>query len=115
MIETIKTRKLEQQGDVFAGQSYGHESYPDDFVCDVLRLLRQLAPKITDEMAAQVDAALRARWGGDRPYIALRLGQGRSERNERIRRDYLAGERLELLERRYGLSQRHLIRVVKLG
>ena len=116
MIETTsKSRKTEQQGDVFAGQSYDNEAQSDDFVCDVLRLLRQLLPKITDELAAQADAALRERWGGDRPYIARRSGEGRSDRNDRIRRDYLAGERFELLERRYGLSQRQLIRVVKLG
>jgi Mor family transcriptional regulator len=120
MIETTnKLRKLEQQqkkqGEVFAGQSYDNEAQADDFVCDVLRLMRQLLPKITDELAAQADAALRERWGGDRPYIARRSGEGRSDRNDRIRRDYLAGERFELLERRYGLSQRQLIRVVKLG
>ena len=114
MIETTKTRKAEQQqGDVFAGQSYDNEAQADDFVCDVLRLVRQLIPKITDELAAQADAALRERWGGDRPYIARRLGQGRSERNERIRRDYLAGERFELLERRYGITSRRILQIIK--
>jgi Mor family transcriptional regulator len=114
MIETTKSRKAEQQqGDVFAGQSYDHEAYPDDFVCDVLHLVCQMVPNITGKLAAQVDAALRERWGQSRPYIALRLGQGRSERNERIRRDYLAGERLELLERRYGITSRRILQIIK--
>lgn len=85
----------------------------DDFVDDVLALVARLVPGMTPEHAAQAAQAVRERWGGDRPFIARRAGEGRSGRNEQIRRDYLRGERLALLERRYGLSQRHLIRIVK--
>ena len=114
MIETTKRKKSDAgQGDVFAGQSYLAEDRPDDFVCDVLRVLRELLPKITDDQAAAADLAVRERWGGDRPYIAKRLGEGRSERNDRIRRDYLAGERFELLERRYGITSRRILQIIK--
>lgn len=85
----------------------------DDFVDDVLALVVRMVPGMTPDHAAQAAQAVRERWGGDRPFIARRAGEGRSGRNEQIRRDYLRGERLALLERRYGLSQRHLIRIVK--
>lgn len=85
----------------------------DDIVQDMLSLVMSLAPNFTQALADQVDAQVRERWGGDEPYIARRRGEGRSARNAAIRRDYLAGERLGLLERRYGLSERQLLRIVK--
>lgn len=103
---------------LFTGQSTtspGAAEHADDFVCDVLALLASLLPGLQPEQIAQADSALRERWGGDRPYIARRLGQGRSDRNTAIRRDYLRGESFELLERRYGLSKRQLIYIVKSG
>lgn len=90
------------------------EAVPDDFVSDVLAVVASVAPLAPEQVAA-AEAEVRARWGGDRPYIARRVGEGRSERNDQIRRDYLRGERLALLERRYGVSQRHLMRIIKGG
>lgn len=87
----------------------------DDIVQDILSLVLSMAPGFTAALARQVDAQVRERWGGDRPFIARRVGEGRSARNAAIRRDYLAGERLTLLERRYGLSERHLLRIIKSG
>jgi Mor family transcriptional regulator len=95
---------------LFQGQSY--HAAPDDFVCDVLALVLELAPGITGEQAAQVDAALRERWGGDRPYIAKRQGEGRSDRNAAIRRDYQRGESIALLCRRYQVSRVTVWRVL---
>ena len=85
----------------------------DDFVDDVVGVVAQLAPDLTPEQCAKIGAEVRLRWGGDRPYIARRQGEGRSGRNEAIRRDYLSGERLALLERRYNLTQRRLLQIIK--
>ena len=97
---------------LFAGQSSEHGN-PDDFVDDVLATVRELVPSLSAEVCAQACAAIRERWGGDRPYIARRAGEGRSGRNDAIRRDYQRGERLALLERRYSISQRHILRIIK--
>lgn len=99
---------------LFDGQSYP-EPQGDDFVEHVLAVVASLVPGADRSVMAAADAALRERWGGDRPYIARRVGEGRSQRNDAIRRDYLAGERFELLERRYGLTRRRLMQIVKLG
>ena len=88
------------------------EAVPDDFVSDVLAVVASVAPLAPEQVAA-AEAEVRARWGGDRPYIAHRAGEGKSQRNEQIRRDYLRGERLALLERRYGLSQRRLLQIIR--
>ena len=111
----IKAKAQPATRSLFVGQSTEHAPPSDDFVDDVLALLASLLPGVTPEHCAAAGAAVRERWGGDRPYIARRAGEGRSGRNEAIRRDYLRGERLALLERRYGVSQRHLIRIVKGG
>lgn len=86
----------------------------DDIVTDILRRVIAMAPAFSAALARQVEQSVRRDWGGDRVFIARREGEGRSQRNDAIRRDYLAGERLALLERRYGLSQRQLLRVIKL-
>lgn len=88
-------------------------SQTDDLITDALRVCMALAPAFGEAVARQADAILRERWGGDRVYIARREGDGRSSRNAAIIRDYLAGERLGLLERRYGLTQRRLLQIIK--
>lgn len=85
----------------------------DDIVQDMLAVVMSLAPTFTQALAEQADAELRQRWGGDRPYIARRKGEGHSARNERIRADYLRGERIGLLMRRYELSRSTIMRVLK--
>lgn len=85
----------------------------DDFVSDVLAVVASLAPDLKPEHLAAAEAEVRHRWGGDRPYIARRPGEGHSYRNEQIRRDYSRGERLALLERRYNLSQRRLLQIIR--
>lgn len=86
----------------------------DDIIDDMLSLVLTLAPGFTAALAAQADAQIRARWGGDRPYIAARRGAGSSARNAAIRRDYWQnGERIPLLERRYGLSKSRIWEILK--
>lgn len=100
---------------LFHGQSTAHApAIDDDFVCDVLALVQQMAVSVTAEQLAAIDAAARERWGGDRPYIAKRQGEGRSDRNAAIRRDFQRGESVPLLMRRYQLSRVTIWRVLEL-
>ena len=85
---------------------------PDDIVADILRRVLALAPGFSAELV-QVDREVRETWGGDRPYIARRAGQGSSARNDAIRRDHRAGERTGLLCRRYNLTPRQIQRIVR--
>lgn len=86
---------------------------PDDIVQDMLSLVISLAPAFTQALADQVDAEVRQRWGGDRPYIARRRGEGNSDRNTRIKSDYLRGERVSYLSRHYKLSERRILQILK--
>ena len=89
----------------------------NDIVLDILgRVQEALAAakgELTPELVKNVEADIRADWGGDRVFIAKRRGQGHTSRNSRIFRDYLAGERVKLLSRRYELSERQVLRIVK--
>lgn len=89
------------------------EPNENDIIDDILRRVIAMAPGFSAALAAQIDKETREQWGGDRPYISLRRGAGRSTRNELIKRDYLAGERIPLLERRYSLSPRQIWRAIK--
>lgn len=90
---------------------------PDDLVADILARATRAADNnegvLTAEMADKIERDVRADWGGDRVFIPKRAGDGHSERNGRIKRDYLNGERLALLERRYQLSARRLLQIIK--
>ncbi len=86
----------------------------DDIVVDILRMVIQMAPTFSQALAAQVEHQIKERWGGDRPYIPKpRLRMAQSQRNDAIRRDYLAGERIGLLERRYGLKKTRIWEILK--
>jgi Mor family transcriptional regulator len=85
----------------------------DDIVADILRRLVQLTPGFSAAVLQQVERDIRAHWGGDRPYIARRAGEGTSARNEAIRRDHQAGERTGLLCRRYRLTPRQIQRILR--
>jgi Mor family transcriptional regulator len=85
----------------------------DDIVADILRRVLALAPQFNAELAQRIDREVRETWGGDRPYIARRAGEGTSARNDAIRRDHQAGERTGLLCRRYGLTPRQIQRILR--
>lgn len=89
----------------------------NDIVLDILsRVQEALAAakgELTPDLVKGVEAEIRADWGGDRVFIAKRRGDGHSNRNSRIFRDYLAGERVKLLSRRYELSERQVLRIIK--
>lgn len=90
--------------------------FQDDIIDDVLRLVIEMAPGFSAALAKQIAQQVRHEWAGETSrifYVARRDDDVRSRRNEAIKRDYLAGERLGLLERRYGLSKRRLLQIIK--
>ena len=89
------------------------EPNENDIIDDILRRVIAMAPGFSAALAAQIDKETRQQWGGDRPYISLRRGAGTSSRNAAIKRDYLAGEHIPLLERRYGLGKSRLWEIIK--
>ena len=54
---------------------------------------------------------VRSIWAGDRAYIQHGSG-GRSQRNEAIKREHGAGERIPYLMRKYQPSERRIIQIL---
>ena len=86
--------------------------YTDDVVEYTLRCVLAMSPSISEAVAQAADRYVREVFGGARVYVGKRAGDGTATRNAAIRRDYRAGERLELLERRYGLGRVQLWRII---
>lgn len=101
---------------LFHGQSTANNAATnqDDFVSWFVAAAQEECPEMTDEQAARLASRACGTWGGDRPYIAKRQGEGRSDRNAAIRRDFQRGESIPLLMRRYELCRRQILRVLKL-
>ena len=77
-------------------------------------ILAEIRKELRDHIAKHASGQARRVFGGDRVYISRRLGEGTSERNAAIKRDYWqGGEHIPLLERRYGLSSSHIWRIIK--
>ena len=91
----------------------GNNPNENDIIGDILQRVIALFPSLSSEVAAQIDKEARQQWGGDRPYIGIRSGAGHSSRNAAIKRDYQAGERIPLLERRYGLGKSRIWEIIK--
>ena len=89
------------------------EPSDNDIIDDILARVIALTPGFSAAIARQVASEAREQWGGDRPYVARKVGEGYSSRNESIKKDYLAGEHIHLLERRYGLKRSRLWEIIK--
>lgn len=85
----------------------------DDIVQYTLACVMALAPRTSAALQAAVDCQVRDAFGGDEVWIADGAAQLRKERDNKIKRDYLAGERIELLERRYKLGRRRIFQIIK--
>ena len=85
----------------------------DDVVAYTLACVLALAPRTSATMVSTVERQVRDVFGGDEVWVASAAAQLRADRDHKIRRDYLNGERLELLQRRYSLSKRRLLQIVK--
>lgn len=89
----------------------------NDIVNDILARVAEAATKqpgkpLDEAALKKIELDVRQQWGGDRPYIGLKTGEGHSERNSRIYRQHLAGERSEFLARRHSLSKSQVERII---
>lgn len=91
-------------------------AHSDDVVEYTLRCVLAMAPQLSatiqQQIHQQVNEQVRSVFGGERAYISRRPGEGRHARNAQIRRDYKSGERISLLQRRYGLSPARLWQII---
>jgi Mor family transcriptional regulator len=98
---------------------------PDDLIDDVLEAVLKMAPNYCAELSGQREqlAAMaqaisdqkHREYAGDRVYIPCTTEKARRERSARNRaivRDHQAGERMALLERRYGLSRMAIWKII---
>jgi len=79
-----------------------------DIIDDMLRYATKTVPGF-QEHAETVEKYIRSTWSGDRIYIR----GGNNIRNKAIVRDYRNGERVPLLERRYGLCKARIWQILK--
>lgn len=87
-----------------------------DIIIDALNVVKNILEKNkgqwTDVEMKQADTIIRAKWNGDRPYIAKNAGEGSSERNDAVWREYQRGERVGYLAIKYNMSRRHIERII---
>ena len=102
--------KIARQPNLNALQSVEHT---DNVVEYTLRCVLALSPNLSQAVAQAAEAHVRQMFGGDEVWVSKR--RDIASRNSNILRDYLTGERISLLSRRYGLSERHVLRVIKQG
>jgi Mor family transcriptional regulator len=96
-----------------AAEQPAEVTHENDIIEDIFAAVIAMAPQFQAELE-KIKHAKREMWAGDRPYIAHRAGDGTSSRNLAIKRDYWQhGERIPLLERRYGLSKARLWQIIK--
>jgi Mor family transcriptional regulator len=95
----------------------------NDHVAELLRMVIDMAPafgialEAQAKLAAKVNGQFRDLWGGDRGYIQKESVRQRIDtrcaRNESIRREHRAGERIPYLARKYQISERQVTRVLQ--
>ena len=73
-----------------------------------------VSAEVAGMVAAEWQQGIERDWGGERPYIgkASQATRQTSTRNARLLRDWQAGERAAALARKYGVSARHVRRIV---
>lgn len=108
-----KTAQMTLQADPVA--ALAAVPHTDDVVEYAMRCVLALAPQLNQAVIEAADRQVRDVFGRCTPYVAVRQGEGRSARNDAIRRDHQAGERVPLLMRRYGLSDPQIRRILRTG
>lgn len=82
-----------------------------DMICQIEQRLHPSA-----DILLELEKDLRSTWGGDRPYIPHRRGDGdnrlHSERNSRILRAYQQGKHIAWLAKKESLSERRVLQIV---
>lgn len=114
-----KTRKTSQDTLQLTGfmpkDALADVEHTDDVVEYTLRCVLALAPSLSEAVARTAEAHVREMFGGEEIWLSrkeFRL-QDRIRRDEAIMRDYRAGERIGLLSRRYQLSERRILQIIK--
>jgi Mor family transcriptional regulator len=86
----------------------------DDIITDLFWRLSQRV-QIAAVVLVEIEQEVRADWAGERPYIAATREQLRpfiSLRNACIFSDWRRGERVPLLARRHGVTERRIRQVI---
>ena len=87
-----------------------------DTLDTLLRIVQSNGGVLLANHRTEAERIVRAAWAGERPYIA-RLGEvgqmEMSHRDRSIRRDFAHGAHVNLLARRYGLSERRIQCIVQ--
>lgn len=86
--------------------------HTDDVVEYTLRCVLALAPSLSKTITEAADRQVRDLFGRSTAYVAVRAGDGRTSRNDAIRRDHLRGERVAYLCRRYNLTRSQIHRIL---
>ena len=116
MVNTATQAKAETLPDIAALQSVPvtEDVIEYTIACALALSPPELRTAVRAHIALHASAQVRRVFGGDRMYISKRPGEGNSERNAAIKRDYWQrGEHIPLLERRYGLGARQLWYIIK--
>lgn len=87
----------------------------NDLVSDILGRIAERHAKLPARVARQIEADIRRDWGGERHYIAKLGESGRAQLAERdalIRQQARRGERVKLLSRRWGISEKRVRQIL---
>lgn len=115
---TGATRTISPAPTLFTGQSTTGPGLPlptpsaDDLVQDLLAHIHRLAPDVPADVLHQADRYARATWGGSRPYISKKLGEGISHRNAAIRAHHQRGLRVGAIARLMDCSESQVERAL---
>ena len=88
------------------------DEYDDD--CDLIEQIFSAVKSIAPEKQAELDQlAMRVRrdWAGAQMYVAA-VGD-RKKRDNALRADYRLGERIALLAKRYAITERRVLQIIK--
>lgn len=85
-----------------------------DIVADILQRVSAVS-KTASKALSQIEAEIRADWGGERCYIA-KVGEDAraklAERDRQIRKEFRHGEHEALLARRWDISVRRVRQII---
>ena len=88
------------------------DEYDDD--CDLIDRIFSEVLSIAPERRAefeQLARRVRSDWAGAQAYFGV--ASARRERDNNLRADYRAGERIALLAKRYAITERRVLQIIK--
>lgn len=109
----VSTSAPDERHEVLASIPLTEDVIEYTIACTLALAPPEVPPDLRQNIALKTSQQVRRVFGGDRVYISIRAGEGHSSRNQAIKRDYLAGEHIHLLERRYGLKRTRIWEIIK--